>query len=442
MADQWVIEEPSFGLYEAEPSLGNSERVFMYVTFDSEGKPRGPGGGQYNESQNICIYLAQVLSTYIYRFSAERFNIGQCVFGNNPVLAGNAINLPEVLGVLQTNTHKFLQLNELIREVLPQVQHVSVRPLPSNQIEVIVWSHDPNSGREDLAVPLNQCGSGVGQVLAILYVVMTSHLPQTIIVDEPQSFLHPGAIRKLIDILKRYSQHQYIFATHSPTVIAGSDPATLLIARQSEGETCLVEIDPGNREDLRSYLGEIGARLEDVFGADNVLWVEGQTEEICFPLILKQFGKRSLMGTAILGIRQTGDLEGRDAVRVFELYGRLTLTNSLLPPAVAFVLDSECRTEEQRVGLAKLSRGLLKIPRRMYENYLLEPYSIAQTLNQIPNFRETPVTEDEVREFINARSGDLRYSVLAPRRFPLIGRKKSTGRRYSKNYSTKNPRPE
>jgi predicted ATPase len=45
-------------------------------------------------------------------------------------------------------------------------------------------------------------------VLAILYVVMTSNHPQTIIIDEPQSFLHPGAVKKLIEVLKQYPQHQ------------------------------------------------------------------------------------------------------------------------------------------------------------------------------------------------------------------------------------------
>jgi len=48
-------------------------------------------------------------------------------------------------------------------------------------------------------VPLSESGTGVGQVLAILYVVFTSEYPRTIVIDEPQSFLHPGAVRKLFE---------------------------------------------------------------------------------------------------------------------------------------------------------------------------------------------------------------------------------------------------
>ena len=62
--------------------------------------------------------------------------------------------------------------------------------------------------------------------------------------------------------------------------------------------------------------------------------------------------RRSLMGTEILGIRQTGDLEGRDAKRVFEIYRSLTKGASLLPPAIAFILDEECRDEEAKRELS------------------------------------------------------------------------------------------
>jgi hypothetical protein len=207
-----------------------------------------------------------------------------------------------------------------------------VRPVPNNQVEVQIWPLDYKTEREDLAISLNECGSGVGQVLAILYLVLTSDHPQTIIVDEPQSFLHPGAVRKLIEVLKGYPKHQYIFATHSPTVITASDPSTFTMVRATDGESVLDVMDPSNTKHLQSYLSEIGARLSDVFGADNILWVEGQTEEACFPLILEKIAERSLMGTVVVGIRQTSDLQGRDKKKVLEMYRRLSEGKLFCPP--------------------------------------------------------------------------------------------------------------
>jgi len=127
-------------------------------------------------------------------------------------------------------------------------------------------------------------------------------------------------------------------------------------------------------------------------------------------MIVEKIMHRSLMGTEILGIRQTGDLEGRDAKRVFEIYRRLTKGASLLPPAVAFILDDECRSEAVKRDLFKLSANLaLFLPRRMYENYLLNPSAIVYLCNSISGFRTSQVTVDEVRAAIDKKLSDPRY---------------------------------
>jgi len=269
--------------------------------------------------------------------------------------------------------------------------------------------------------------------LAILYVVMTSYHPQVILVDEPQSFLHPGAVRKLIEVLKLYPQHQYIFATHSPTVMTAAEPATLKIARTTDAETSLQAIDPLSAKDLQAYLLEIGARLSDVFGSDNILWVEGQTEEACFPRILRMVGNKPLRGTAIVGIRQTSDLTGRDKEKVLEMYQRLAAANALLPPAIAFVLDRECLTQRQLDDVARAGRELVHfLPRRMYENYLLSAGAVAGAANLIDGFRPEPIQDEEVQRLLERKLEDPQYYCEGLQRFRLTGSLRSTERAYSK----------
>ena len=249
----------------------------------------------------------------------------------------------------------------------------------------------------------------MGQVIALLYVVMTSQ-PSVILIDEPQSFLHPGAVRKLIQILKLYPQHQYIIATHSPTVITSVNPDTITIVGLEGGRSVLRSVDAPNATNLQICLSEIGARLSDVFGADTILWVEGSTEEICFPKILARIAKQSLMGTVITPIRNTGELERKDAKRVIEIYNRLSQSNALIPPAIAFVLDEECRTEPEKQEMKTRSDGkAFFMPRRMYENYLLNPRAIAAVLNQFDKARPQPLTEAEVQDLIKQKFDESRY---------------------------------
>ena len=407
--DDWYAEGQVLGLYTSAPPGSDGAITMLPFQVRQNRELNFTGFSRTNDSERyLSTDIAGNLRARIYRFSAERFNVGRSQFGNNPILASNAQNLPEVLDTLQANPARFSQLNQMVHEILPQVRQVSVRPVVNQQVEVIVWPHDPASQREDLAIPLNDCGSGVGQVLAILYVVMTSDHPQIILIDEPQSFLHPGAVRKLIEVLKRHPQHQYILSTHSPIVITSAEPATMTIARVTDGETSLQAVNPRNAQDLQAYLLEIGVRLSDLFGADNVLWVEGQTEVTCFPLILKNILKRSLMGTVVVGIRQTGDLTGRDKKKILDIYQRLCGANTLLPPAIAFVLDKECLTNSQANDVLRAGRGLVHfLPRRMYENYLLNPRAIAGIANEIEGFRPAQVGEDEVKRLLDEKRVDL-----------------------------------
>jgi predicted ATPase len=387
------------GLYPPETDDQGGTTLSYQVRLDPSGDLLVKNGGPQTTGEDVRHSLANVLRQRIYKFRAERFSMGESPFGKNRLLATDGSNLPEVLGILQSNPYRFEELNKLVRQVLPQVQQVSVRPFENDasKVQIIVWPHSPSSQKEYLAVPLTECGSGVGQVLAILYVVLNSPFPITLLIDEPQSFLHPGAVRKLIEVLKDHPRHQYVLATHSPAVIAASDPATITISRSFGPETRLESIDPTNTKELRGYLSEVGARLGDVFGADKILWVEGQTEEVCFPLILKKVANRSLMGTAIVGVQQTGDLQGRDRKRVLELYQRLSGATSLLPPAIAFIFDSECLKEQQKRDLTKMDPDHVHfLPKRMYENYLLDEDAVASTLNDIEEFPHRPISPDRV----------------------------------------------
>jgi hypothetical protein len=165
--------------------------------------------------------------------------------------------------------------------------------------------------------------------------------------------------------------------------------------------------------EMNSVLSDVGVRISDVFGADNIIWVEGPTEEKCFPLILQHVAERPLLGAALLAVEHTGDFETRNphvAERYFAIYSRLTEGTGLVPPALAFIFDLEGRTPEQLDELRR--RGQEKVyflSRRLYENYLLDPEAIAACMNEIDGFRDVPVTSDEIAQWLEERRWDKTY---------------------------------
>ncbi len=401
-------------------STGQMQEALRMRVVDAEGNVElvQPGTSDIGVENRFEYKLAAMGKSRVYAFRAERLNVGAHRFGSSTILLTNAANLPEVLDNLQgRNPERFARLNRFVQTIFPVVRRVTVRPQPNDQLEILVWTLDPAKEREDLAIPLAESGTGIGQVLAILYVVLMADYPHTILIDEPQSFLHPGAVRKLIEILKHQQQHQFIITTHSPTALTAADPETLLRLRIEDGETFIDGLDVADARDLRLVLADVGARLSDVFGADNILWVEGRTEELCFPKIMQVLRREQpLLGTAIIGVLHTADFETRRSEATVELYTRLSTGRGLLPPAVGFIFDREGRTAQDRADLERRGNVFL-LPRRMYENYLLSPAAIAAAAASIDGFRDPPMTEVEVRAWLNENRWNARYfDPLPPER--------------------------
>jgi hypothetical protein len=260
-----------------------------------------------------------------------------------------------------------------------------------------------------ISVPLSDSGSGVGQVVSILYVALTSHASKVIVIDEPNSFLHPAAARKLLQILNGLG-HQFIITTHSSDVVRAIDPDIIHLIRRNESDSKIETLNADNIGDIRRMLDDLGVRLSDVFGSDNILWVEGPTEERCFPLLLAHAGKFPLGGTAIVSVINTGDFESPHlrAELVWQVYQRLSDGTALVPPAIAFSFDREGRTHKQIEDMERQSKGRVHfLPRRTYENYLLDADAISAVLSSSKT--DSNMSPEIIGEWIKEGSGNAEY---------------------------------
>jgi hypothetical protein len=390
-------------MYESEEDLPDNPPIHHWSRYEG------------SVEETIVYKIFNLFRNRIYRFYAERLNVHSCPLGESSELKPDAANLPEVLYVLKySNFWRFKRFNEYVSRIFSNVEGISVRIQDNSTLEIMVWSKEAaDNEREDLAFSLSACGTGIGQVLALLYVVLTSQEPRTIIIDEPQSFLHPGAAKKLVEILREFPQHQYFIATHSPMIIAAADYPNVVKLRYENCETKAKVIKSEDvKKEQQSLLREVGVRLSDVFGADNILWVEGETEELCFPVIIEKVLKKSLIGTTIIKVRTTGELVDQKKKNIteiiFDIYDQLSKGKSLIPPALGFVFDSEGKPESFQEDIKRKSRNRVKfLERRMYENYLLNAAAITGVLNYTFNkyeaLQDKTITVTEVQEWLDKK---------------------------------------
>ena len=412
--------------------IDNEDNLFDFS--DREGRQsfefRKPELRAGPDSSDFGIQVVEQLQKRIYFFQAQRTVRGKCKQEYVDELNNDASNLASFVSNIQKTPGLFRELNNQLRVILPQVYEVGIKnlppscPTPQSEAgfhEILVYQSEGYDER--FAISLEDSGTGVGQVLAVLSIIIASKHSQTIIIDEPQSFLHPGAIRKLIDILRLYPQHQYIISTHAPQIITSSNSATITFVTKERGEPSLLKsINPSEQGDLTLCLENLGARLGDVFGNDQILWVEGQTESKCFPLIVEKLLKRPLLGTAIVHVAATGDLEGKDAERVIKIYERLSEATGLIPPTLGFIFDRENKSEKQindlkrRLGGDRVLSGdrVRFLDRAMIENYFLNAEAIVSV---IVNELGGNASIDKVEQYLEERLSGTQINKIQRKRY-------------------------
>lgn len=335
----------------------------------------------------LASFLASKMARFSYVFKAERLNLASSSAQASLELHTDASNLAGALNYLQgENKTQFERFNKYVSAILPTVKWVSVvvSTQTASNVTIKVWNGLPSEDGSTYGHSLEDCGTGVGQVLAILFAVMTSPHGRVIVIDEPSSFLHPSAARALIQTLKQYPQHQYVVSTHASEIISASEPQKIIQVQWNNSRTEVRVRDGKDMSATVDALGDVGARLSDVFGYDEIVWVEGPTESLCFPEIAAMDKQSPIQGRlGYVPLVNTGDLETKrgNAKLVWNIYKRLSSQSALMPQAVAISLDREGRSEKLRKELETESKGLIRfLPRRVYESFLIHPAAIAAVM--------------------------------------------------------------
>ncbi|MDP9381528.1 MAG: AAA family ATPase, partial [Chloroflexota bacterium] len=132
-----------------------------------------------------------------------------------------------------------------------------------------------NRPAEGYEIPLHGMGGGIEQLLMVATVLLTTGDTSTLFIEEPESHLHAGAQRFLIEQLYQ-GDRQVFVTTHSPTFVNQSRPKSLyqVVRRDNKAEVTPVR----GQDALGEVLEDIGARNSDLLLSDSVLFVEGPSD--------------------------------------------------------------------------------------------------------------------------------------------------------------------
>jgi predicted ATPase len=363
----------------------NQNNVSYCATFDID-----PFSFQHpdtsGDQSRLWSTIRDKLVSRTYRFATERRILQQCGFHENAELASDGSNLAFCLNSLQTSSGTlFSDLMSYVRYVLPNIKSINAPPV-SNNFVIKINHVDDEDNRSDLAVGLSQVGTGVGNVIAMLYVAVTAQTPRTFLLEEPNSYLHPRALRELLAILADTEiKHQYFITTHSSDVLRAVNPSTVTMLEYDGQTSSRRQVKSDRLDELKSGLMDMGIRMTDLHGCDHVIWVEGETEEAVFPLIIRKHFGELASRVAVLRVHSTSDFDAAgkqgklDPVKVAEIYKKLSDGNALAPIMAGIILDRENRQKSEIERIEKAGVGRIRfLDRTMLEDYLLDASAIAE----------------------------------------------------------------
>lgn len=181
----------------------------------------------------------------------------------------------------------------------------------------------------DYQVKIEDEGAGIQDTLIIM-TALEIHRGNIILIEEPETHLHPSAQRELFNVIKSYNNESQIFITTHSTVFANLvEPSQIYLVDQDEnGYSTLNNIQ--NEDQFSTIKSSLGIQNSDALFSNHIVIVEGLIDELVFTELLKVYANLSS-----IDIRFTGTKGETKAGNVFA-------SNQLVKlPLMSVILDED-----------------------------------------------------------------------------------------------------
>jgi hypothetical protein len=341
-----------------------------------------------------------------YYIHPRRYGTQPTSLGKTEQLAADGSNLTPLIGTLASNERRttFASLQAFMRSAFPEIVDIDakVEGTPAVATLHIVYGNPP----DELSVPLEDCGTGIEQMLMLATGILTANSRRLFLIDEPHAFLHPAAERSLLRLIEEHPTHQYIIATHSGVFLnAISFDHARLITIDGRGS---------HINDVRhasEILTAVGVTAADLWSSDAILWLEGPSEVKVVENLLDSMPELRDVSIRVLAMPDwiralsASDRKAAAAVEFCEAV-REAVTPFNIPQI--FLLDADEKNEELKSRIEAATGGRARfLPVRELENLFLTPEAVQQVLGQLCNKLEVPAPSvEEVRAEIQSMLED------------------------------------
>jgi predicted ATPase len=169
-------------------------------------------------------------------------------------------NLASIIdGLEELEPESVQRVGDYLTVIAPEIENFTAIRLGA--YETVRFRLRGDNSQETLEFDAGSMSDGTLRALAALMaafqVVLPRGYPSVVGIEEPESALHPAAMRALVDALDDATQRtQVLLTTHSADLLSGRDVRTgqVLVVRNRGGKTYITAVDKASREIIQKEL--------------------------------------------------------------------------------------------------------------------------------------------------------------------------------------------
>lgn len=281
------------GLTNIESSfrkLGQGSVGWKPLSFSNLSRSESTLVGTIRRSMNKCLFFPPI------RQVTPRMESGE-----EATLSPQGNNLTKFMNSVQSsNPRRFISVVDEIIKILPTIKEV-LAPLKQKQATLTVEE-------EGLTTPteVGDVSFGLMQILVIVVGIITKEDDSAIFIEEPELHLHAASQRKLFKLIQREAEKKQFFITTHSSIFTGctNKISTFLVTKRGGATNVRKIIEPSELKLIKNALGH---RNTDLFGYECVVFLEGDSEQLAFPIIAEAIGHDLIeRGIHLVNIRGKG----------------------------------------------------------------------------------------------------------------------------------------